>query len=185
VRLLGLMFLAAAILATTASGSTVDAQLLVLQTSDVPGFSVDRHGSRYWPNAAVVRSAPRSRKLLASSGRISGYTATYENGAPAIVSAAHLFRKSGGAHVFYSAEEGEQRALNAERIKRGGRAYRHEPVVLGGEALLYRSTQTPKVVLVLWRSGRVVGVVTTWSLGRDRTIALAQVQQRRIAKTLG
>jgi hypothetical protein len=186
VRRLSVLLLAAAILATGASASTVDARLLVLQRPDVPaGFGVDRHGSRYWPNAAVARSAPQSRKLLVRSGRVSGYAATYENGAPAIVSTAHLFRKDGGAHVFYSAEEAEQRALDAARIKRGGRAYRHERVVLGDEALMYRSTQTPKVVLVLWRSGRVVGAVTTWGFGRDRTVALAEMQQLRIAKTLG
>jgi hypothetical protein len=180
------MLLAAATLATVASASTVDTRLLVLQRADVPpGFSVDRHASRYWPNAALLRTSPQVRKLLTSSGRTSGYTATYEKGAAAIVSAAHLFRMGGGAHVFYSAEDARQRALNAVRIKRGGRAYRQEPVVLGDEALSYRSTQTPKVVLVLWRSGRVVGAVTTWRLGPDRTVALAQVQQRRIAKTLG
>ena len=53
--------------------------------------------------------------------------------------------------MFYAAEDAQQRALNAERIKRG----------------------------------RVVGEVTTWGLGRARTVALAQVQQRRIAKMLG
>jgi hypothetical protein len=180
------MLLAAAILATVASASTVDTRLLVLQETDVPsGFSVDRHSSRYWPNSALARSSPQVRKLLTSSGRMSGYTATYENGTPAIVSAAHLFRKGGGAHMFYAGEDAQQQALNAERVKRGDHAYRHEPFALGDEALLYRSTQTPKVVLVLWRSGRVVGAVTTWGLGRDRTVALAQVQQRRIAKTLG
>src|SRR5881275_2731226 len=123
------MLLAAAALATAAGASTVDTRLLVLQKADMPaGFSVDRRSSRYWPNAALARTSPQVRKLIASSGRVSGYTATYEQGTPAIVSAAHLFRKGGGAHVFYSAEDAQQQALNAERVKRRDHAYRHESV---------------------------------------------------------
>jgi len=186
VRRLSAMLLAAAFLAAAAGASTVDTRLLVLQRSDVPAtFQLDRHASRYWSNAALARSAPEVRKLLASSGRISGYTATYENGTPAIVSVAHLFRKGAGAHVFYAGEDAQQRALNAERVKRGGHAYRHESLVLGDEASSYRSTQAPRFTLVLWRTGRVVGSLSTWGLGRDRTVALARVQQRRVEKTLG
>ena len=50
---------------------------------------------------------------------------------------------------------------------------------------MYRSMERPKFTLLLWRSGRVVSTVLTWSLGRDRTVALARVQQRRIADALG
>jgi hypothetical protein len=185
-RRLSVMLVAAAVLATAASAATVDARLLVLRRADVPpGFGVDHDSSRYWPNAAVARSSPQVRKLLTSSGRSSGYTATYEKGTAAIVSAAHLFREGDGAHVFYSAEDAQQRAVNADRIKRGGRAYRRESVGLGDEASLYRSKETPKFTLLLWRTGRVVGSVSTWGLGRDRTVALARVQQRRIADALG
>jgi hypothetical protein len=186
VRRLSALLLAAAFLATAAGASTVDTRLLVLQRTDVPAtFGLDRDASRYWSNAALARSAPEVRKLLASSGRISGYTATYEDGAPAIVSAAHLFRKGAGAHVFYAGENARQRALNAERVRRGGQAYRHESLVLGDEASFYRSTRAPTVMLLVWRTGRVVGSLSTWGLGRDRTVALARVQQRRVEKTLG
>ncbi len=185
-RRLSAILLAAAVVATAAGAATIDTRLLVLQKPDVPAtFRLDRDASRYWPNAALARSAPEIRKLLTSSGRISGYTATYENGVPAIVSAAHLFRKGAGAHIFYAGENAQQQALNAERVKRGVRAYRHESLVLGDEASLYRSTQAPKFTLVLWRTGRVVGSLSTWGLGRDRTVALARVQQRRVENTLG
>jgi hypothetical protein len=186
VRRLSAPVFAAVALATAASGSTVDARLLVLQQSDAPpGFRVDRHSTRYWPNAAVVRRDPRSRKLVTRSGRVTGYSVTYEKGAAAIVSTAHLFRDGAGAHVFFSAADAQQRALNAERIRRGGRAFRREPVALGDEASSYRSTTRPRFTLVLWRAGRTVASVSTWSLGRDRTIALARLQQRRVDRALG
>jgi len=138
------MLVAAAVLATAAGASTVDTRLLVLQKRDVPaGFRVDRRWTRYWSNAAWARSDPQARKLLTRSGRISGYAATYEKRAPAVVSAAHLFRNGSGAHVFYAAQDAQQRGINHERVKRGGRAWRHESVVLGDEASLYRSRRGP------------------------------------------
>ncbi len=171
-----------------AGAAGIDSKALVLQPSDVPaGFRLDRdpHATRYVPSAAIARADPRFWKRVAGSGRISGYAATYEKGAATILSAAHLFRKGRGAHVFYAAQDTDQRSLNAERVKRGGRAYRHEVLLLGDEASLYRSTQAPKFTIVVWRTGRVVGNLSTWGLGRDRTVALARVQQRRIEKTLG
>ena len=50
---------------------------------------------------------------------------------------------------------------------------------------MYRSLQRPKFAPLLWRSGRVVSTLLTWSLGRDRAVALARAQQRRIADALG
>jgi len=183
---LSVMLLVAAVLATAASAATVDARVLVLQKANVPaGFQVDERWTRYWSNTAWAHGDSKSRKLLTSSGRISGYAATYEKGTAAIVSAAHLFREGDGAHVFYTAEHAQQKNLNTERMRRGGRAYRRESVGLGDEASLYRSLETPTFTLLLWRTGRVVGGVSTWGLGRDRTVALARVQQRRITDALG
>ena len=186
VRQLSALLLAAAALATPASAASVDTRLLVLQKSDVPtGFRLDRHASGYRTNAVLARGNPQTQSLLAKSGRVAGYSAQYEKGTAAILSAAHLFRGSAGAHVFLAAQNAEQRALNAERIKRRVPAYRHEAPALGDEASLYRSSQAPKVTLILWRSGRAVATLTTWGLGRDRTVALARAQQRRIENALG
>jgi hypothetical protein len=187
-RLSALLVVAALAAGGTASAAGPDPKALVLQQSDVPaGFRLERdHGAtRYVTNAAIARGDPAYWKRVADTGRISGYTAAYENGARTIASAVHVFRRADGAHVLLSVAKDQQRALNAERVKRGARPYRHSPVSVGDEATLYSSTQGPTVKLILWRSGRAVAALTTWGLSRDATLALARKQQHRIEKTLG
>jgi hypothetical protein len=179
--------LALAALVGAADAATVDPKTLVLQRSEVPaGFRVDRdhHATRYLTNAAIARGDPRFWKDVADSGRISGYAAAYKDGAEAIASAGHLFRGGAGAHVYFSAAEQQQRALNAERVRRGARAYQRRPVAVGDEATMYSSPADPRIELILWRSGRAVAALTTWGLGREAAVALARTQQRRIATTL-
>jgi hypothetical protein len=187
-RLSALLFVAGLAFGAVASGAGIDPKALVLQQSDVPsGFKLERghRATRYLSNAAIARGDPRFWKDVAGSGRISGYAAAYENGAGAITSTGHLFRRSAGAHLYYSAAEAQQRALNAERVKRGSRAYRRRAVAVGDEATMYSSRRGPRIELILWRSGRAVAALTTWGLSRDATLALARRQQHRIAKTLG
>jgi len=181
VRRLTAVALAALVLVSVAGAAGADPKTLVLQKSDLPaGFRVDASSTHYAPNAAFPR------KLVASSGRIAGYIATYEKGPAAIVSTAHLFGKAAGAHMFLAAEDAQQRALNVQRVKRGGLAYRRRSVTVGDEGALWWSKQTPRSALILWwRTGRVFASVSTWGLGADRTVALARSQQRRIENTLG
>ncbi len=88
--------LGAALLVTSARGSSVDPRRLVLQTSDVPaGFHLDRHSSRYFSNAAFGRGGPRLRKLVAKSGRITGYLAIYDHRVAPLVDTIYSRRSSG------------------------------------------------------------------------------------------
>ena len=80
--------------------------------------------------------------------------------------------------------DAEQRGFNAERVKRGGRAYERQSLAVGDEAWLYRSTQGPHFTQVFWRAGRTVATIMTWGMSRDQTLKLARVMQRRI-RTLG
>jgi hypothetical protein len=166
------MLLAAAFLATAAGASTVDTRLLVLQRADVPAtLGLDRHASRYWSNAALARSAPEVRKLLASSGRISGYTATYEDGAPAIVSVAHLFRKGAGAHASMPG-----RTPGSARSMRSASSVAATPT---GTSCSSSATKRRCIA----RRGRQRSCSSCGApVGSS---ALARVQQRRVEKTLG
>jgi len=171
----------------SATGAIDDPKGLVLQPSEVPdSFKLESNATRYLSNAAFAQRQTRIRQLVVRSGRVSGYQATYnerkENATKTIVSIVHLCRRAAGAQVLFSYAEAEQRRFNATRVKRGGRAYRHAQGFLSDESFIYWQRTRPYYTIVLWRSGRTVAVISSWGLGRQRSIELARAQERRIKK---
>ena len=162
-----------------------DPKDLVLHPSEVPdGFKLESNATRYVSNAAFAQRQTRIRQLVVRSGRVSGYQATYsqrtENATRTIVSIVHLCRQAAGAHVLFSSAEAEQRRFNAARVQRGGRAYRYAQGVLSDESFVYWKGRRPYYTIMLWRSGRTVAVISSWGLGRQRSIEIARAQERRI-----
>lgn len=77
--------------------------------------------------------------------------------------------------------DARQRKDNA---KRGViRSYGRERAGIGSRSWVYWSG-APAYVLVVWTSGRVLGYLVSWELGKQGTLTLARTQQRRIAAAL-
>ena len=174
----------------TASAARVDARLLVLRTSDLPtGFKVDRGSTRYWSNAAFANGKSRLRKLASDAGRVSGYSVGWDHGGGApsrtILSVSDLCRSGAGAHLIFRDDDDEQRRVNAERVKKGGRAYKRRAPAIGNEAALYWSAAGPRFTFLVWRTGRAVLGVVAWGITPEKTVALARLQQRRVETALG
>lgn len=189
VRALALFFLVPLVVAHAGAATTVDAKTLVLEREDVPdGFQVDSRRSTYISNAAFAAGNKAQQRLVLRTERLDGYQRTFNQRVPSaintVLSTSHLFRGSAGAHVLFAEADAEQRALNAARAKQGGRAFRVSRGVLGDDSSIYWSRSRPWYVLALWRTRRVVAVIGSWGVGRQKTVELARLQQRRIDRAL-
>jgi hypothetical protein len=175
------------------TGLTVAVQLdprsLTLRPTDAPkGFEPLRDGSRYWPNTALTGNI--AARLVARSHRVNGYQALYQqrkgSRVKEILSRADVFKHSDGARFIFDWMDRDQRKSNAVRIqKRGEDPYRRTPANIGAGAWIYSQRLPANYVLLFWRYGRVVAWIRTWGVGVDKTVALARLQQRRIASVLG
>jgi hypothetical protein len=166
-------------------GAATDPKQAVLRQSDVPaGFDLDMKASRYWSNKQFARGRPTVRKLIVESGRISGYQAVYTERAVRlrmVQSGADLYRGPGGPRAVLSWMDRTQTENNARRVKRGDRPSGRQPARVGEESWMYWDGAPAFYVHVVWRQGRVLGSVNSWGIGRQQTLALAKVQQHRIA----
>jgi hypothetical protein len=183
-------FAVASVCTATTAAVHVDAKDLVLQPSDVPaGFELDAQATRYWSSAAFANGRPELRKVVRRSGRLSGYSATYNarssNRVRTIISLSHLFRDARGAGVLLSYISTDQRALNADRVKQGSRRYRSTRLGIGAEGWVYWSIGKPSTVFAFWRSRRSVAAISSWGVGLRQTTELARAQQRNIDRALG
>jgi hypothetical protein len=90
------------LIALPASAAAVDPHALVLRQADVPGrFSVDSRASEVTSNACY--SSHGLRKLVARTGRITGYRRVFRVGRSrieVIQSQVDLFRRPDGARSF-------------------------------------------------------------------------------------
>jgi hypothetical protein len=189
VRAVALSLLLVVIVVQAGAAATVDAKALVLQGEDVPdGFRVDSRSSGYISNAAFADGRAAQQKLALRSGRVDGYRRTFNwrvlSPSKTILSISHLCRGAAGAHVLFMEADAEQRALNAARAKHGTRVFRVSRGVLADDSSIYWSRSRPWYVLVLWRSRRVVAAISSWGVGREETVELARLQQRRIDRAL-
>ena len=75
--------------------------------------------------------------------------------------------------------DAEQRRHNAKRgaLFADGR----EGTAIGDQSWVYWSGYPGYYAIVTWRQARFLGIVASWGIGKERTLALARVQQRRIA----
>ena len=138
-------------------------------------------------NARLTRAVPANKKLVGRSGRVTGYLARYDKGAgkqlQTIQSLVHEFTGREGARTFLLWIDAEQRSANAKRsaLLRHGR----EETTIGEQGWVYWSGYPGYYAIVAWRQARYLGIVTSWGIGKERTLALARVQQRRIAALSG
>jgi hypothetical protein len=166
--------------ATVAGTADLDPRSLVLRQTDVPaGFQPDRNGSGVRSNAEESAGQPEVRRIIARSGRITGYKAVFDKTAAAqLESSAAVHRKPAGASLLFDWLDRQVRNSGLSGLRRA-------PVRIGAAGWVYTGPSPSAFVIVLWRYDRVfAGVVTRGGLTRARTIALARAQQRRIAAAL-
>jgi hypothetical protein len=181
VRLLAVAGAAVAV-ALPVSAADLEPEVLVLRPTEVPrGYVIDRRESHKTPNEAFARSA-RVRKLVTRAGRVTGYVRVYRHHSSrlkVINAGVDLYRRPNGARRMLAFHDAEQRRHNERR----GiiHAYGRERARIGSESWVYWSGYPGYFVLVVWRHGRLLGAVVTWDIGRQRTLALARLQQRRMA----
>ena len=168
---------AAALVATaTSSAARIDPSALALRQGDVPsGFRADPDDTGIRTNAQEMRESPDARPVIARFGRLTGYESTYRRGSSRIQARADVLRTVGGARGFLA-------WIDLEWQKAGIAGQRRARAPIGTEAHIVWSPQGHAIVL--WRHGHVFGGVLALGVGRDRALALARAQERRIAAAL-
>lgn len=173
-RLVTAVAVAAATLVVPASAAEVDPKALVLQQRDVPaGFRLDDAKSGVLANEEVRASDDPA--FIGRSGRITGYLVQYaqrEHGI-GLQSRVDLFRRSAGARMMLARVHRSWQRL-APTDPSGRARIGDEGWVFGG----------PVDTIVFWRSGRAFALVLGVNLTKKPTLALARIQQRRIAAAL-
>jgi hypothetical protein len=169
---------AAALLSAPLAAAELDPGALVLRQSDVPaGFEVDRVQTGSRTNEQEAKSDPRAAALFERWGRVTGYEAGFDRGSASIDSRADLLRTAKGARMLLDFFELEMR-------KGGIKGLVRSRVRLGAEGWVYRGRSPFAFTVVAWRYKRVFAGVAGMGISRDGTLALARVQQRRIAAAL-
>lgn len=165
----------ASALAVPASAAQVDPKALVVQQRDVPAeFRLDRAQTGVVTNSEV--RVPYEPTFVARSGRITGYVVQYvhPDRDTGVQSGADVFRRPAGARMMLARGRETWRKL-AQGDPWGRAGIGTESWALGG------SVDT----IVLWRYDRIFAVVLGVGMTKQRTLALARIQQRRIAAALG
>lgn len=171
--------LVSALLAAPYAAAEVDPSRLVLRQADVPsGYRLDGRTSGVRTNESESRAGAEARRLIARSARTTGYETEFDGqGGFAIESRADLFRGARGARMFLD-------WLDAEMRKAGIAGVVRTRVGVGSGGWLYTGRTTAAFVLIAWRHDRVFAGVVATGLSKARVVALARVQQRRIASAL-
>ena len=99
----------------------------------------------------------------------------YRRGSSRIQARADIFRTVGGARGFLA-------WIDLQWQKAGLAGQRRARAPIGRDGLIFWSPQ--EHAIVLWRHGHVFGGVLVLGVGRDRALALARAQERRIAAVL-
>jgi hypothetical protein len=151
----------------SASASNVDPRALVLRATDVPrDYRLDRRQTSVFTN----REFGAQPQYAARLDRVSGYIATYHAGNRGLLrSRADVFQRPAGARLLV-------RDLDAAYGSRGRQA-----VGVGAGGWVYSSGVW---AMVLWRHGRLLGLIETWGLGKKRALAFARLQQSRMGAAL-
>lgn len=181
-RLCGKLLLIASALAllTAPASAAVSPMSLVLQKADLPpGYKVLRANTGRLTNA---KAAQGNRDLLRAFGewrRFDGFSVEYDGRFKGnIASRIDLFRHARGSAAFLAW------SVKATPKWAGIPFVRREPG-LGDAAYVFRKDFGTSVFIVVeWRYRNVCGHVSADNLGIRRTIALARVQQRKIAAAL-
>jgi hypothetical protein len=128
------------------------------------GYRLDRSQSFVYSNRLFTAD------YAARLGRVTGYIAKY-HGQPRgfMRSRVDVFRRGAGARQLLHDLDDAYRSRG--RQKAG----------LGAEGWVYSSGVW---AMVIWRHGRLLGLIDSWGLGKAQTLALARLQQRRMAAAL-
>lgn len=178
VRYLVLALLGAAVLATPVAASGVDPKALVLGPTDVPtGFRLDRDASGIRTNELEARESPETRVRFSRWRRVTGYQARYERGDSTIEARADLFRDPDGARNLLAWVDREFQRSGLKGLKRARAG-------VGKEGWVYWGGSSLGLAVVVWRYSRVWSGIGSMGLGRARVLALARLQQQRIAAAL-
>ncbi len=178
VRRLLLAAAACLALAVPAAAVGIDPASLVLSRADVPaGFRLDREGSGVRSNSTEARNDRKLGALLRRWGRVTGYEAEFDRADATVSSRVDLFTSARGARKLLEYFE-------REVAKSGIRGLERTRIGLGAGGWVYGGGSSAAFVLVAWRDGRVFAGVAATGVSRKQTLALARVQQRRIASAL-
>ena len=172
---------ALALLAVPASAAEIDPAELVLHRADVPaGFDLDHAETGLRSNELEARENPETREPFARWKRVTGYQTAYQRSGKrfsTIEARVDLFREVDGARRLLDWVDLEYRKAGINGLKRAS-------TKLGAGGWVYWAPTNVAYTVVIWREGRVFSGVFSFDLGRERTLALARVQQRRIADGL-
>ena len=170
----------AALLALAAAASAgVEPRTLVLHPGDVPsGFRLDGAESGVRSNAREAKGGVEAARIIARSGRVSGYRNVFARRSRSIESRADLCRTPVGAAALLD-------WFDLEMRKSGIRGLKRSRVSMGDEGYIYWGGKPTALALVTWRHGRVWAGVLVHGLTKERAVALARVQQRRIDAVTG
>jgi hypothetical protein len=148
---------------------------LVLRASDVPaGFEAVPEDTGPLSNEHEWRDAPQMKPILQRAGRVTGHGSRFERRSDSVSSRVDLFRTSAGSRILLGYFRGEMR-------KSGIRGLRSSRIALGDEGSVYFDPKKTILTIVVWRSGRLFSAVAAAGVPRERVLALARLQQRRIA----
>lgn len=178
-RIFSLVVVAAAAVALPAWAASVDPQALVIAKSDVPaGFRVDATETGPRTNALEAKEFPETRVKFTRWRRVTGYQARYLGRSSEMEARVDVFRGSDGARKLL-------RWVDLELRKAGVLGQKRARAGIGAEGWVHwASSDSFRFTLVVWRHGRVFAGIMGRGMGRDTTLALARVQQRRMAAGL-
>ena len=164
-------------LAASAAASGVAPQTLVIRAADVPaGYRLDAESSGVRTNAQEAKEHPESARLFRRWGRVTGLQMIFERGERTIEARADVFRSPSGSREMLRWADRQVRLSGIRGIER-------ENVRLGTGAFLVSAAPTGEVY-VYWRYRTVWSALGGRGLAKAQVLALARVQQRRIASAL-
>lgn len=179
-RLVAFALATAAVLASAAAAAAgVEPRTLVLHPGDVPsGFRLDGAESGVRSNAREAKGGVEAARIITRSGRVTGYRNVFARRSSSIESRADLCRTSVGAAALLE-------WFDLEMRKSGIRGLKRSRISVGDEGYVYWGGNPTVLALVTWRHGRVWAGVVVLGLMKERAVALARVQQRRIEAVVG
>jgi hypothetical protein len=168
------------ILALPASAVSVDPKALVIRPSDVPAdYVLSRNESGVRTNEQEAKESAEAGRLFRRLGRVTGYQMIFEGRDERTIEAR--------ADVFGSPAAAREMLRWADRQARlaGIRGLRRARAGIGAESwVLYLRTAWVETY-VYWRYRSVWAALGGRGLSKEQALALARVQQRRMAAALG
>jgi hypothetical protein len=168
-----------AVLAQSASATTVAPESLVLGQPDVPAgyrLNPDKSGERTSAQDSV--GYPGLRTKFPGWGRLGGYQSQFDKGDETIASRVVVFHDRSGARQMLT-------WFDAEMQRQGVRHLHRTEAPVGDEGVEYSfAGGGVRFTIVLWRFRRVFSAVGAGGLERARVLGLARTQERRVAAAL-